>query len=179
MSTLTHPKGTFHSIFFNETLDISYWGIDEWIWLLRLVIWPIWKNGHFTTGPPSIITSWRAFFGNILKQLHILHHRQQKWQVPHWWHHPLIQFPALSIIWLCNVIRWGGRDTCHNRGWYSLSSSLLGHQFILGSKPMHPLTSSLAPLSTRYLVEVAWWWIHLTIHSDMLSSWLINQVSPV
>ena len=38
MSTLTHPKDTFHSICFNETLDISYWGIDEWIWVLRLDI---------------------------------------------------------------------------------------------------------------------------------------------
>ena len=49
-STLTHPKGTFPSIFFNETLDISYWGIDEWIWLLRLVMWPIWKMVIF---PPD------------------------------------------------------------------------------------------------------------------------------
>ena len=35
--TSTHQNGTFHSFFFNETLDTSYWGIDEWIWVLRLV----------------------------------------------------------------------------------------------------------------------------------------------
>ncbi len=53
MSTLTPPKGSFHSFFFNETLYTSYWVIDEWIWILTLVKWPIWKNGHFSTGPPS------------------------------------------------------------------------------------------------------------------------------
>jgi hypothetical protein len=37
MSISIHTKGNFYSIFFNETLDLSYWGIDEWIWVLRLV----------------------------------------------------------------------------------------------------------------------------------------------
>ncbi len=53
MSTLTPPKGSFQSFFFNETLYTSYWGIDEWIWILTLVKWPIWKKGHFSTGPPN------------------------------------------------------------------------------------------------------------------------------
>ncbi len=53
MSTLTLPKGTFHSFFFNKTLHISYWGIDEWIWILTLIIWPIWKNGRFSTEHPN------------------------------------------------------------------------------------------------------------------------------
>ncbi len=54
MSTLTPPKGTFHSFFFNKTLYTSYWGIYEWIWILALAIWPIWKNGHFSTRSPYL-----------------------------------------------------------------------------------------------------------------------------
>ncbi len=53
MSTLTPPKGTFHSFFFNKTLYKSYWEIYEWIWVLILVIWPIWKNGDISTWPPN------------------------------------------------------------------------------------------------------------------------------
>ncbi len=47
------PQRVPSTHFFYETLHTSYWGIDEWIWILTLVKWPIWKNGHFSTGPPS------------------------------------------------------------------------------------------------------------------------------
>ncbi len=32
------PKGYLPLIFFNKTLYTSYWGIDEWIWILKLII---------------------------------------------------------------------------------------------------------------------------------------------
>jgi hypothetical protein len=50
MSTLTPPMGTFHSIYFYKTLHTSYWGIVEWIWVLTLVVYPIWKMAIFPLG---------------------------------------------------------------------------------------------------------------------------------
>ncbi len=59
----TPPKGTFHSCFFNKILCTSYWGIDEWIWILTLVIWPIWKMVFFPLNPLII---WKWLMASIM-----------------------------------------------------------------------------------------------------------------
>ncbi len=51
------PKGYLPLIFFNETLHTSYWGIDEWIWILTLVIWPIWRKVIFPPNPLEMAPS--------------------------------------------------------------------------------------------------------------------------
>ncbi len=41
-------------VYIYETLYTSYCGIDEWMRVLTLVTWPIWKNGNFSTWPINI-----------------------------------------------------------------------------------------------------------------------------
>jgi hypothetical protein len=36
-----------------KTLSTSYWGIYEWIWVLTLAIWSMWKIDEISTGPPN------------------------------------------------------------------------------------------------------------------------------
>ena len=52
-SQLWHTRRTPSTHFFYENLYTSYWDIDEWIWVLTFVVWTIWKNDIFSTGPPS------------------------------------------------------------------------------------------------------------------------------
>ncbi len=53
MSTLTPPKGTFHSILFNKTLYTSYWGQMSGSGYSLWSYDPSEKIGDFSTGPPS------------------------------------------------------------------------------------------------------------------------------
>ncbi len=62
-STLTTPIDPLPLIFVDKTLWTSYWDIDEWIWVLTLVICSIWKNDIFSTGTPNIGSKCTYNFG--------------------------------------------------------------------------------------------------------------------